>query len=374
MKSHNPAFTIFDHWEALCIDYSEAQFQGLYEAVRTFLSNEGRTPTEIHTFIDKVFQGCLVHWFRSAQRVAAIATRDADQQSIFLRDCHRLPKVSESERKKIWSNLMHLFPGFKRWVNWWRWPHYEAFLCHLEAKGTLQQWLSRPLDTKAAESHNYIAQIAMNASPTRLLISWFDQNCLAAMQCKNVERCTGRVARRSLLVNTALGQTRPCKRRQSKVDANDGRGPNTKAPLASGPSKIAKLWQDTSPRASASTRSTLSPRALSFSLQDSVRSDKWFGTPTPQSAVPLSPFATPAPIAAASQARHTGETPLASSSMQQVAPPHVACSVVPSLGSATSSQPLFSTTPPLSLEHPAAAAHARKAGETAMGNPSMEPS
>ena len=193
------------------------------------------------------------------------------------------------------------------------------------------------------------------------------------MQCENVERYTGRVAPRFLLVNTALRQKRPCKRRHSKVDANDGRAPDTKAALASGPSKIAKRWQDRSPRASASTRGALSPRALSFTSQDSVRSDNWFGTSTPQSVVPLSPFAAPAPIAAAGQARNTRETPLASPSMQQVAPPHIACSVVPSLGSATSSQPLFSTTP-LSLEPVAAAAHTRNTRGTTMGNPSMEPS
>ena len=29
MKLHNPAFTIFDVWEALVMDYSEAQFQRL---------------------------------------------------------------------------------------------------------------------------------------------------------------------------------------------------------------------------------------------------------------------------------------------------------------------------------------------------------
>ena len=159
MKLHNPAFTVFDHWEVVVMDYSEAQFQGLCQAVRTFLSNEGRTPTEIQTFIDEVFQGCLVHWFRSAQCVAAIATGDADQQSIFLRDCHRLPKMSESDRKKIWSNVLRFFRCLNRWVNWWRWQHIEALLCHLDAKGTLQEWLSRPLDTNAAESHNYIAVI-----------------------------------------------------------------------------------------------------------------------------------------------------------------------------------------------------------------------
>ena len=119
------------------------------------------------------------------------------------------------------------------------------------------------------------------------------------MQCEKVERYTGRVAPRFLLVNTALGQKRPCKRRHSKVDANDGRAPDTEAPLASGPSKIAKRWQERSPRASASGRRTLSPRALSFTSQDFVRSDNWFGTPTPQYNGPLSPFAAPAPIAAA---------------------------------------------------------------------------
>ena len=161
-------FTVFDHWEALVKDYSEAQFQGLCQAVRTFLSNEGRPPTEILTFIDKVFQGCLVHWFHSAQRVAAIATGDADQQSICLRDCHRLPKVSELERKKIRSNFLPLFPCLKRWVKWWRQPHIEALLCHMDAKHTLQEWLSRPLDTNTAESHNYIAQMDMKASLTPL--------------------------------------------------------------------------------------------------------------------------------------------------------------------------------------------------------------
>ena len=59
--------------------------------------------------------------------------------------------------------------------------------------------------------------------------------------------------------------------------------------------------------------------------------------------------------------------------MQQVAPPHVACSGVPSLGSATSLEPLFSTTP-LSLEPVAAAAHTRNTRGTTMGIPSMEPS
>ena len=69
------------------------------------------------------------------------------------------------------------------------------------------------------------------------------------MQCENVEHYTRRIAPRFLLVNTALRQKRPCKRRHSEVDANDGRAPDTKAALASGPSKIAKRWQDRSPRA-----------------------------------------------------------------------------------------------------------------------------
>ena len=57
----------------------------------------------------------------------------------------------------------------------------------------------------------------------------------------------------------------------------------------------------------------------------------------------------------------------------QVAPPHIACSVVPSLDSATSLQPLFST-PPLSPEPVAAAADTRNTRGTTMGKPSMEPS
>ena len=104
--------------------------------MRVFVSKEGCTDEEIEAFVEKVFPGCLVHWLRSSQRTLVIARGEASKQAAFLRDYYRLPNVSESGRKKSCTSFLRCYLELKRWVAWWRWPHIEALLCHLELQGT----------------------------------------------------------------------------------------------------------------------------------------------------------------------------------------------------------------------------------------------
>jgi hypothetical protein len=335
VKAEHPSFEI-SLWDSLVMDFSVAQLLGLKQAIHEYLGGFGWTAAQIDAFIEKIFQGCLVHWMRSVVRVSLLVCASPESSKYFKHLCASIPCMTTTERDQVWADILRMHPDLKNWVKFWHRPAIESLLCHLQAHKSVGEWLRGVLDGNAVESHNKVAKL-LRAALGRMLVGWFKEDALACEQRENVERYTGQVAQRFLIVRTTARKPRTLKY------TNDGRAPDTRIALGQKRSANADL-----PRAakricttsiSKSSTDTSSASSAGVVLSSSIGNGNVGsgGIPIATSTISLS---TPQPISTAQSIRDTSST--CSSALESPAGGVVSSGgVVMSIG--TSTAPIVTT-------------------------------
>jgi hypothetical protein len=78
----------------IMIDFSEAQHNGLLEALVNLLSD-----CDGESIFNRLICGCKVHYMRSVMRVAKLVTDTIEEQNLFINVCRRIETIVVSNKQ-----------------------------------------------------------------------------------------------------------------------------------------------------------------------------------------------------------------------------------------------------------------------------------
>lgn len=166
--------------EGALFDYSTAEANGLRNALQEFLGPEDGE----RKWLD-LLKGCLVHWLRSAERVAKLVCADEAEVNEFRGQCAKMTRELHDEKAaRAWFDLMvSLYPGLANWAQWWC---NDANGLHLRmlvrGVSTNLSWDDLLNDTNIVESIHNSYRIALHSNLLVELRNFFqlDRNVLDA--------------------------------------------------------------------------------------------------------------------------------------------------------------------------------------------------
>ena len=213
-------------WDA--IDFSEAQLNGLQSALRWYLNTKDWSAEWIVKWMQKVIQGCLVHFQRSVERVINWNCKNADEEAEFKRLAYAIPYLDTvAQRDAHYAQITARWSDLKPWAAWWQRPKIDSILAWSTKGKTMEEWLAAPTDSNAIEGHNSEAKRKKLLRYARQLLHWARTDIQTARQVDAVENLNGVVAPR-FLVN-ASQQRAPRKRDRDRDGGHDSRAPDTRA-------------------------------------------------------------------------------------------------------------------------------------------------
>ena len=115
--------------------------------------------------------------------------------------------MTKDLRTKQWQKIRRMFPKSANWVDWWSVDEIDNLLGRNADGKSYEEWVSGVLESNAVEAHRRpIKEQSVLAHQYKV---GFQDDALTCMQISNVERYTGVVADRFLIVQTI--QKKPLK-------------------------------------------------------------------------------------------------------------------------------------------------------------------